>query len=117
MQEILDELNRTPGVRGSLVSTPVGVLATSALVRPEDQDFLAAMGSELLGKMVEMLREAGLGPPVRAVISAEYAKILLADLEMGYLAVLAEPSANADALLLEVMAAASRLRRRSRIGV
>ena len=115
MQDVLDKLNQEMGVRGSLVVTDDGVVAAASLVREEDRDLLGALATDISIKVKSALREGGLEGHNRLVLDAEYGRIVLYDLEVASLVVVLDRTINADATMIEIESAASRIRRLGRL--
>ncbi|MBN2492140.1 MAG: roadblock/LC7 domain-containing protein [Planctomycetes bacterium] len=115
MQDVLDKLNQEMGVRGSLVVTDDGVVAAASLVREEDRDLLGALATDISLKVRSALREGGLEGHSRLVLDAEYGRIVLYDLEVASLVVVLDRTINADATMIEIESAASRIRRLGRL--
>jgi len=115
VQDVLDKLNQEMGVRGSLVVTDDGVVAAASLVREEDRDLLGALATDISLKIKSSLREGGLEGHNRLVLDAEYGRIVLYDLDVASLVVVLDRTINADATMIEIQSAASKIRRIGRL--
>jgi len=115
VQDVLDKLNQEMGVRGSLVVTDDGVVAAASLVREEDRDLLGALATDISLKVKSSLRDGGLEGHSRLVLDAEYGRIVLYDLDVASLVVVLDRTINADATMIEIESAASKIRRLGRL--
>ncbi len=113
MKRILEELNRTAGIRGSMVMTQDGIMAASALGPDMEEDVVAALASALLTTVKksfnQLAPDEGLG---ELVLTASDGKMVFMDLGNAYLVVVAKRDMALAATMVEIQSAAHRIKNR-----
>jgi predicted regulator of Ras-like GTPase activity (Roadblock/LC7/MglB family) len=117
MFEVLDELNTRPGIRGSLVATPDGMVVASRLNGAFDPDTAAALTSTLLVGAHEVGRQCGDQPMSRFVLVSTRGKVIMIDLGNAYLVVVTDRHIDLSQGLIEIESSAQTLRKMGRIAV
>lgn len=117
MFDVLERLNTYPGIIGSLVATPDGIVVASRLKSGLDEDAAAALVSSLITSTVSLLRECGEPRLDQLVLRATRGKIIVFDLENSYLVVVTDQHLDLEQGLLEIKSAAESLKRMGRISV
>ncbi len=117
MIEVLDELNSLPGISGSLVATPDGIVVASRLRGSLDPDTAAALVSSLLAGAQSVVRQCGDGGMSRLVMVATRGKVIVTDLGNAYLVVVTDRHIDLDQGLLDIESAAKTLRKLGQITV
>lgn len=110
MYEVLEELNRTSGVTGSMVVGHDGIVIAADLdTRYQDETVgaLAASITANVNKSLERLDDEQLS---QITIEASSGKLFLASNEVGILVVTADDNINIGLVRLEMMHALSRIR-------
>jgi len=111
IERIIDELTRVNGVNVVSLCSRDGIpIASQAPVGTADQDRIAAMSAEI-GQAVHVLSSSwdGAGFAI-AAFEASSGKLVVADVEKAYLAVLSDQAANTGLLRLSVERASGQLR-------
>lgn len=117
MKRILTELTAKVGVRGAAVVTRDGMVAASVLDGSVDEEAVAAIGSYLVKNTVRVLAEVKMEDVERVVIVGTRGKIIVVDAGFAFLMVVIDHTINLDVTMLDVAAAAYRLRKASRLEV
>ncbi len=110
MEEALSQLNKTTGVRGSMLVGIDGIIIASEVEEGIDQEVAAAETVALLKTTERSLSKLYSGPVIRGMVSGELGKVLFMGSEMGLLIALTEPEANLGLVWLELKNAMQRLR-------
>lgn len=116
IHDTLEELHRTSGVRGASVVTLDGLVAAESLDDRFSGEVVAGLASFLLMSLNRSLREGGLGECTQFMLHATHGKVILTALDDAYLVVVFDQFADVAAIKSEVVEAAKRIRRSSRIG-
>jgi len=117
MHEVLEQLNTTPGVRGSLVATPDGMVVASRLGGALDPETAAALTSTLLAGAHEVAKRCGGSEMSRFVLVSTRGKVIMLDLGNSYLVVVTERHVDLNQGLIEIESAAKALRKLGRLAV
>jgi len=110
--DILNRLNKTEGVRGSIVIGKDGLVIASDLGTDADENAVAAIGSQLLNSLQGALRRMGMGAFKRFVVTGKEGKIVLADAGSALLVVLLSLDANLGLAGVEIKAAIQEIQRK-----
>jgi predicted regulator of Ras-like GTPase activity (Roadblock/LC7/MglB family) len=117
MKDILLDLNEEAGIRGSAVMTPDGMMVMSALPADASEDVVSALASFVITTANRSLKESGLTQFEKMMLTATHGKILIFRVEAAYLVVVTDQFVDLDLAMVEVAAAASRLRRASKMTI
>ena len=113
MKRILEELNRTAGIRGSMVMTQDGIMAASALGPDLEEDVVAALASALLTAVKKSFNQAAPGESLsELILTASDGKMVFVDLGNAYLVVVAKRDMALAATMVEIQSAAHRIKNR-----
>jgi predicted regulator of Ras-like GTPase activity (Roadblock/LC7/MglB family) len=110
MYDVLSELNRTPGITGSMVVGNDGIVIAADLeagMEPETVGALAASISSSVQKSLDRLQTS---PLSQVTIEAENAKLFFSEAGLGILVVTTEKDINVGLIRLEIRNAVSKLR-------
>jgi len=117
VHEILQKLNQSVGVRGSAVITRDGMLVASELTAELDEQAVAAMAGTLVQRTLSTLSRAGFGDFSVLTIQASSGKMVMVDAEVAFLVAVTDPGVTLDLTMVDISAAAYRLKKRSRLGL
>ncbi|KPL00612.1 MAG: hypothetical protein AMJ90_08030 [candidate division Zixibacteria bacterium SM23_73_2] len=110
MYQILEELNKTTGVTGSLLVGDDGIIIAADLdtrFHDETVGAIAASITSTVDKSLEKLKN----PHFKQVtIEAHKGKLFMADVGIGILVVTAEPTVNIGLVRLEIKNAADKIK-------
>lgn len=111
LQEVLNGVCRTEGVRGALlVSAEDGLVVAEAAMEGLEAAPVAALAASMANRLAATCAALGEPPPTLAQLEATEGTLLLAAGEAGLLLVaVAEPEANAGLIRLALLDAAGRL--------
>jgi predicted regulator of Ras-like GTPase activity (Roadblock/LC7/MglB family) len=115
VREILDDLNREVGVRGSLLLSSDGMVMVSAVGPELDSEAVAANAAVVLRNVREVLSGWGMGELRRFACNAAFGKLVLAAAGDAYLAVVLDPAIQLDYTMMAVTSAGVRLAQALRI--
>lgn len=115
IQDVLGEMNRITGVRGSALVTADGIMIASALLDKGTDDVVAGLASFLISTTRRALGDSQLGKFSRFVLTSTHGKLVLLDLGESFLVVLTDQFARLDQCLLEIQEAARQIRRLAQI--
>jgi hypothetical protein len=110
MYKVLSELNRTSGVKGSMLVGSDGIIIAADLDSRLEDETVGAMSASIMsnvGRALERLKQQN---PDRVTIEAEAGKIFLSDAGVGILAVITEPNVNVGLVRLEIKNAISQIK-------
>ncbi len=110
MREVLKKLNTNPGVKGSLVLTPDGIVVASELSTDLDEDTTAALVGNVVTQTARLLDTSRYQNMDRMVLTATRGKVVIENLENCYFVVVTNQFINLDLTLLEISSAAKRIR-------
>ena len=117
MNDVLDDLNRSVGIKGSMVVTPDGVVAAARFGHGLDDDRVAAIASILIPTVRRSLQRAGLRPFSKCILTASEGRLVIVDTGRVFLVVATDAGIRLDVTLLDIDAAARRIDGRSRLEV
>ena len=113
MKRILEELNRTAGIRGSMVMTQDGIMVAAALGPDLEEDVVAALASALLTTVKRSFNQMAAGESLsELVLTASDGKMVFLDLGNAYLVVVAKRDLALAATMVEIQSAAHRIKNR-----
>jgi len=110
MYQILEELNKTTGVTGSLLVGNDGIIIAADLdtrFHDETVGAIAASITSTVDKSLEKLKSSHFR---QVTIEAEKGKLFMADVGIGILVVTTEPMVNIGLVRLEIKNAAQRIK-------
>ncbi|WP_456472313.1 roadblock/LC7 domain-containing protein [Methanocaldococcus sp.] len=94
IEKILVEINKTDGVKGSMVVGKDGLLIASELPKDIDAELVGAMVSAAYGAAERAAEEIKLGNIKQSMIEGEFGKVLMIDAGDNILVVLTEDKVN-----------------------
>jgi len=115
MKDILSELNREVGVKGSMVLTQDGIVVASDLSPGLSDEVVAAVASGAIQSLNNALTKVGQPNVSKYVLEAGFGKIVFIDIGIAYLVVILDPRINMDVTLIAISGAAYRIRQMGQI--
>ena len=113
MKRILADLNRTAGIRGSMVMTQDGIMAASALGPDLEEDVVAALATALLTTVKKSFHHVAAGESlVEFILTASDGKMVFLDMGLAYLVVVAKRDMALTTTMVEIRSAAHRIKNR-----
>jgi predicted regulator of Ras-like GTPase activity (Roadblock/LC7/MglB family) len=109
MYEVLSELNKTPGITGSMVVGKDGIVIAADLEEKLEGDAVGALAASITSNIQKSLDRLETNPLSQVTIEADNAKLFFTDASVGILVVTAEQSVNIGLIRLEIRNALSKL--------
>jgi len=110
MYQVLSELNKTPGVTGSMVVGNDGIVIASDLEAGSEGETVGALAASINSNIHKSLDRLDSGPPSQVTIEANDAKLFVSDAGIGLLVVTAEKDVNIGLIRLEIKHALGKLK-------
>jgi predicted regulator of Ras-like GTPase activity (Roadblock/LC7/MglB family) len=110
MYEILNELNKTAGINGSMVVGQDGIVIAADMNAQLQDEAVGALAASIVNTVkssMERLSNEGLR---QITVEAQKGKLFLADVGIGILAVTTEPQVNVGMVRLEIKTAAEKIK-------
>lgn len=113
MYQILEELNKTSGISGSVLVGNDGIIIAADLDTRFQDEAVGAMAASIISTVQKSLDKLKSTPLKQMTIEAEQGKLFLTDVGFGILVVTAEPDVNIGLIRLEIKNAASKIKERN----
>jgi predicted regulator of Ras-like GTPase activity (Roadblock/LC7/MglB family) len=110
MYNILGDLNKTSGIKGSMLVGNDGMIIAADLDSRLEDETVGAMAASIVSNVTKALERLRQQNPDRITIEADAGKIFLNDAGVGILAVVTEPNVNVGLIRLEIKNAISRMK-------
>ncbi len=110
MYKILEELNKTTGVIGSMIVGSDGIVIAADLRTGLQDETLGALAASIMATGKKSMERLGKNPLRQVTVEADGAKIFLMDVGIGLLVVVSEPNVNIGLVRLEAKNAASKIK-------
>jgi predicted regulator of Ras-like GTPase activity (Roadblock/LC7/MglB family) len=110
MYQVLNELNKTPGITGSMVVGNDGMVIASDLETGFEGETVGALAASITSNIQKSLDRLRTSPLNQVTIEADEAKLFFTDAGIGILVVTAEKEVNIGLIRLEIKNAINRLR-------
>ena len=94
MYQVLNELNRTPGITGSMVVGKDGIVIAADLEENLEGDTVGALAASITSNIQKSLERMQASNLSQVTIEAENAKLFFTDSEVGVLVVTAQTDVN-----------------------
>ena len=110
MFNVLSELNKTSGVRGSMLVGADGIIIAADLESTLEDDTVGALSASIVANVSKAMERLNNESPRQITVEAEHGKLFLADAGLGILTVIAEKDVNVGLVRLEIKNALSKIR-------
>lgn len=110
MYDVLSELNRTPGITGSMVVGNDGIVIAADLESGMEGETVGALAASITTSIQKSLDRLQTSPLTQVTIEAENAKLFFSDAGLGILVVTTQKDVNVGLVRLEIRNAISKLR-------
>lgn len=110
MYQVLNELNKTPGITGSMVVGNDGIVIASDLEEGFESETVGALAASITSIIQKSLDRLHTSPLSQVTIEADNAKLFFTDAQVGILVVTTEQEVNIGLVRLEIKNAINRLR-------
>ena len=109
MYQILEALNKTSGITGSMVVGKDGIVIAADLNTKVDEESIGALAASITSNIQKSLERLDSSPLSQVTIEADNAKMFFSDARIGILVVIAEPEVNIGLVRLEIKNAINKL--------
>jgi predicted regulator of Ras-like GTPase activity (Roadblock/LC7/MglB family) len=110
MYEVLSELNKTPGITGSMVVGNDGIVIAADLATGLESETVGALAASITSNIAKSLDRLHTEPLRQVTIEANDAKLFFTDVGLGILVVTTEKEVNIGLIRLEIKNAMARMR-------
>ena len=110
MYQVLSELNKTPGITGSMVVGNDGIVVASDLEESLEGDAVGALAASITTNIQKSLERLQAKSLAQVTIEAENSKLFFTETSVGILVVTAEKEVNIGLIRLEIKNALGRLK-------
>ncbi len=110
MYDVLNELNKTTGVTGSMVVGNDGIVIAADLDEAFEGETIGALAASITTNIQKSLDRLKTTPLKQVTIEADEGKLFFTDAGIGILVVTTEKNVNIGLIRLEIKNAISRLR-------
>ena len=109
MYQVLSELNKTPGITGSMVVGKDGIVIAADLEASFEGDTVGALAASITSNIQKSLDRLHTTPLSQVTIEADNAKLFFTDADFGLLVVTTEREVNIGLIRLEIKNAIGKL--------
>jgi predicted regulator of Ras-like GTPase activity (Roadblock/LC7/MglB family) len=110
MYEVLNELNKTSGITGSMVVGNDGIVIAADLDERFEGETIGALAASISSNIQKSLERLESTPLKQVTIEADEGKLFFTDVGIGILVVTTEQNVNIGLIRLEIKNAISRLK-------
>lgn len=115
MKDILSKLNKTNGVRGSMVVNRDGIVVHSDFAVEIQEKSVGAVSSSILAALEGALKRIDMGKFTRFVITGSEGKVAMVNAGQAILLVLLQPDINMGMVNVDIKEAAGAVMERSKM--
>ncbi len=109
MYNVLSELNKTSGIRGSMLVGSDGIIIAADLDTQLEDETVGAMSASIVSSVGKAMERIKSETPAQITVEAKNGKLFLADAGIGILTVITEKDVNIGLVRLEVKNAISKI--------
>jgi predicted regulator of Ras-like GTPase activity (Roadblock/LC7/MglB family) len=113
MYQILEELNKTSGISGSMLVGNDGIIIAADLDTRFQDESVGAVAASIVSTVQKSLEKLSSTPFRQMTVEAENGKLILTDVGFGILVVTADPNVNIGLIRLEIRNAVSKIKERN----
>jgi len=110
MYEILEELNKTVGVTGSMIVGQDGIVIAADLDTQLEDEAVGALAASIVSTAQKSMSRLSNDALKQITVEASGGKLFLSDVGIGILAVTTDPQVNVGLIRLEIKNAAEKVR-------
>lgn len=110
MYDVLDDLNKTSGITGSMVVGNDGIVIAADLDESFESEAIGALAASITTNIQKSLDRLKSTPLKQVTIEAEQGKLFFTDAGLGILVVTTEKQVNIGLIRLEIKNAISKLK-------
>ncbi|MBD3168824.1 MAG: hypothetical protein GF307_05035 [candidate division Zixibacteria bacterium] len=109
MYDVLAELNKTSGIKGSMMVGADGIIIAADLDNELEDDTVGALAASIIAGIKKAVNRLDRGQLNHVMIEAEHGKVFLSENQFGILVVIADNEVNIGLIRLEMRTALSRI--------
>jgi predicted regulator of Ras-like GTPase activity (Roadblock/LC7/MglB family) len=109
MYEILEELNKTVGVTGSMIVGQDGIIIASDLHTQLEDEAVGAVAASIVSTVQKSMTRLSKDNLKQIMVEGSGGKLFLTDVGVGILAVTTDPQVNVGLIRLEIKNAADKV--------
>jgi len=109
MERILSELNRVPGIHGTLIVGKDGIVILSDISDEIDEEEVSALAGSLILSAEKISRKLGQGELKTITVETNKSKWFIQHINIGFLVAVADADSNLGLLRVELRDAAVKL--------
>jgi predicted regulator of Ras-like GTPase activity (Roadblock/LC7/MglB family) len=109
MYQILEELNKTSGITGSMIVGDDGIVIAADLDTALEEEAVGALAASITSNIQKSMNRLNQSPLAQVTIEADSGKLFFSDARIGILVVTAESEVNIGLIRLEIKNAVSKL--------
>jgi predicted regulator of Ras-like GTPase activity (Roadblock/LC7/MglB family) len=110
MYKILEELNKTTGINGSMVVGQDGIVIAADLHSGFQDEAVGALAASIVSTVKKSMERLSNEEFKQITVEAEKGKFFFADVGLGILAVTTDPQVNVGLIRLEIKNAAEKIK-------
>lgn len=110
MYKILEELNKTSGVNGSMIVGQDGIVIAADMQTQLQDEEVGAMAASIVSTVQKSISRLSPNALKQIIVEASGEKLFLTDVGIGILAVTTDPQVNVGLIKLEIKNATEKLR-------
>jgi predicted regulator of Ras-like GTPase activity (Roadblock/LC7/MglB family) len=110
MYEILEEINKTSGVNGSMIVGQDGIVIAADLNAQLQNEAVGAVAASIVNTVQKSMSRLSSDALKQVIVEASNGKLFLTDVGIGILAVTTDPQVNVGLIKLEIKNAAEKVR-------
>ncbi len=110
MRQVLLDLNKEIGVKGSMIVTRDGIMVAAEIPPPLNCDQVAAIASSSIQRVNGSLRDIGAQDFPKFLFNSTYGKMIFTETGEAYLVVVLDKHINIDFTMLAVASAARKIK-------
>jgi predicted regulator of Ras-like GTPase activity (Roadblock/LC7/MglB family) len=110
MYDILNELNKTAGISGSMVVGQDGIVIAADMNTQLQDEAVGALAASIVSTVKSSMERLSNEDLKQITVEAEKGKLFLTDVRIGILAVTTDPQVNVGMIRLEIKSAAEKIK-------
>ena len=110
MYQVLSDLNKTPGVTGSMVVGNDGIVIAADMASGFEGETVGALAASITSNIQKSLDRLDTTPWAQVTIEADNAKLFFTDAKLGILVVTTEKVVNIGLIRLEIRNAIDKIK-------
>lgn len=109
MYNVLSDLNKTSGVRGSMLVGADGIIIAADLESQLEDETVGAMSASIVANVSKAMERLKSETPAQITVEADQGKLFLSDAGVGILTVIADKDVNIGLIRLEMKNAIAKI--------